>query len=92
MKALIERIRGMVRPASCPVPAATCPAAVRRRRMIRIWLPLVMFAVPTVVTAYGFVIPGSCIHGFNGLTFGFATTILGACLSYVAGVRAALRS
>ena len=48
-------------------------------------------AVPTVVIAYGFVIPGSCIAGFNGLTFGFGTTVLGACMSYVAGVRAALR-
>jgi ABC-type Fe3+ transport system permease subunit len=52
----------------------------------------VTFAVPTVIIAYGFVIPGSCIDGFNELTFGFATTVLGACISYVAGVRAALRS
>jgi len=50
-----------------------------------------MFAVPTVVTAYGFVIPRSCIHGFNGLSFGFATTVLGACLTYAAGIRAALK-
>jgi ABC-type Fe3+ transport system permease subunit len=92
MRALFERVRGMVRPASCPVPAAPCPAAQRRRRLLRLWLPLVTFAVPTVVIAYGFVIPGSCIHGFNELTFGFATTVLGACISYVAGVRAALRS
>ena len=92
MKALFERVRGIVRPASCPVPAVPCPAAEKRRRVLRIWLPLVMFAVPTVVIAYGVVIPGSCIHGFNGLTFGFATTIMGACMSYVAGVRAALRS
>jgi len=50
-----------------------------------------MFAVPTVVVAYGFVIPGSCIAGFNGLSFGFATTVLGACLTYAAGIRAALK-
>jgi len=52
-------------------------------------LPLVMFAVPTVVIAYGFVIPSSCIAGFNRLSFGFATTVLGACLTYAAGIRAA---
>ena len=92
MRALMERVRGIVRPTSCPVPAADCPAAQKRRRLLRLWLPLVMFAVPTVVIAYGFVIPGSCIAGFNGLTFGFGTTILGACMSYVAGVRAALRT
>ena len=91
MRALIERVRGLVRPASCPVPAAACPATQRRRRLIRLWLPLVMFAVPTVVIAYAFVIPGSCIAGFNGLSFGFATTVLGACLSYAAGIRTALK-
>jgi hypothetical protein len=52
-------------------------------------MPLILFAVPTVVIAYGFVIPGSCIAGFNGLTFGFATTVLGACTAYAAGIRAA---
>ena len=91
MRALINRLRDVIRPASCPVPSAVCPAAERRRRLLRIWMPLVMFAVPTVVIAYGFVIPGSCIAGFNGLSFGFATTVLGACLSYAAGIRAALK-
>jgi ABC-type Fe3+ transport system permease subunit len=88
---VLERIRSAIRPASCPVPGRVCPAAQRRRRLLRLWLPLVMFAVPTVVVAYGFVIPGSCIAGVNALNFGFATTVLGACLSYAAGVRAALR-
>jgi len=89
MNALVARVRGLFRPASCPVPTASCPASLRRRRLLRLWLPLVMFAVPTVITAYGFVIPRSCIHGFNGLTFGFAATVLGACLTYAAGIRAA---
>jgi hypothetical protein len=44
-----------------------------------------------VIIGYGFVIPRSCIAGVNELTIGFATTILGACVTYVAGVRAALR-
>lgn len=91
MKPLIERLRSIVRPASCPIPARACPASQRRRHLLRVWLPLAMFAVPTVVIGYGFVIPGSCIAGLNGLTLGFGTTVLGACMSYAAGVRAALK-
>jgi hypothetical protein len=58
---------------------------------MRLVWPLVSFVVPTVVIGYGFVIPRSPIAGVNQLTIGFATTILGACVTYVAGVRAALR-
>jgi len=53
--------------------------------------PLVGFVLPTVLIGYGFVIPRSCIAGVNELTVGFATTILGACVTYIVGVRAALR-
>jgi len=49
--------------------------------------PLAGFAIPTLVVAYGFVIPRSCIAGWNAQTVGFATTILGACLAYWSGVR-----
>jgi len=55
-------------------------------------MPLVSFVVPTVVIGYGFVIPKSCIHGLNGLSFGFGSTVFGACMTYVFGIRAALRS
>jgi hypothetical protein len=55
-------------------------------------VPLAGFVLPTVVIGYGFVIPRSCIAGVNELTIGFATTVLGACIAYVLGVRAALRS
>ena len=54
-------------------------------------LPLVGFVVPTAVIGYGVVIPRSCIAGINDLTVGFASTIVGACVTYVLGVRAALR-
>jgi hypothetical protein len=54
-------------------------------------LPLVGFVVPTVLIGYGVVIPRSCIAGMNELTVGFATTIVGACVTYVVGVRSALR-
>jgi len=56
---------------------------------VRDFIPLAGFVVPTVVIGYGFVIPRSCIAGWNELTVGFATTVLGACLTYVAGVRMA---
>jgi hypothetical protein len=54
-------------------------------------LPLVGFVVPTAVIGYGIVIPRSCIAGINDLTVGFASTIVGACVTYVLGLRAALR-
>ena len=57
---------------------------------LRHFLPLVGFVVPTVVIGYGFVIPRSCIAGVNELTIGFATTIVGACITYVIGIRQAL--
>jgi hypothetical protein len=58
---------------------------------LRYLLPLLSFVIPTVVIGYGFVIQRSCIAGVNELTIGFGTTILGACLSYVAGIRSVLR-
>ena len=58
---------------------------------LRLLWPLVGFVVPTVIIGYGFVIPRSSIAGVNELTIGFATTIVAACVTYVAGVRAALK-
>ena len=58
----------------------------------RRYMPLVGFVVPTVVIGYGIVIPRSCIAGVNELTIGFATTVIGACVTYILGVRAALAS
>jgi ABC-type Fe3+ transport system permease subunit len=57
----------------------------------RHFYPLLGFVVPTVVIGYGLVIPRSCIAGVNEQTIGFGTTVLGACLTYLAGVRSALR-
>jgi hypothetical protein len=53
--------------------------------------PLLGFVVPTLVIGFGFVIPRSCIAGVNELTVGFATTVLGACITYLLGIRAVLR-
>ena len=57
----------------------------------RYYVPLAGFVIPTVVIGYGFVIPRSCIAGVNELTIGFATTVIGACITYIAGVRAVLK-
>ena len=47
--------------------------------------------MPTVAIGYGIVIPNSCIAGMNDLTVGFAASILGACVTYVVGVRLVIR-
>ncbi len=57
----------------------------------RYFLPLLGFVLPTVVIGFGFVIPSSCIAGINQLTIGFGTSIVGACLTYWAGVRTVYR-
>jgi hypothetical protein len=58
---------------------------------LRYCYPLVVFVVPTLVIGYGFVIPRSCIAGLNALTLGFATTVLGACLTYWFGLQTVVR-
>lgn len=58
---------------------------------IRVYLPLAGFVLGTTVIGFGFVIPHSSIAGFNGLTLGFASTIVGAALTYVAGIQLAQR-
>jgi hypothetical protein len=63
----------------------------RRRLALRHFAPLAGFVLPTVAIGYGFVIPRSCIAGLNELTFGFATTVAGACLTYWAGLRLVAR-
>lgn len=58
---------------------------------LRHMVPLLGFALPTLIIGYGFVIPRSCIAGVNALSIGFGTTVLGACFTYIAGVRLASR-
>jgi hypothetical protein len=47
------------------------------------------FALPALVIGCGFVIPKSSIAGLTPLSIGFGTTVLGACITYVAGIRTA---
>lgn len=58
---------------------------------LRYLFPLIGFVVPTMVIGYGLVIPGSCIAGVNHLTIGFATSIVGACVTYWLGIQTVLR-
>jgi SAM-dependent methyltransferase len=59
---------------------------------VRYYVPLIGFIVPTLVIGYGFVIPCSCIAGVNELSVGFGSTVLGAALTYFAGIRTATRT
>lgn len=54
---------------------------------LKYWWPLVGFVVPTVVIGFGYVIPKSCIAGINELTIGFASTVIGAMVTYGLGIR-----
>jgi hypothetical protein len=57
----------------------------------RHFTPLAGFVVPTLAIGYGFVIPRSCIAGWNELSLGFAATVAGACLTYWMGLRLVAR-
>ncbi|MCZ6872747.1 MAG: hypothetical protein O7G88_04330 [bacterium] len=53
--------------------------------------PLIGFVLPTLLVGYGLMIPRSCIAGLNELTIGFGGTVVGACLTYWAGIRVVYR-
>jgi len=69
------------------------PGAPARDRSLRAsdLTPLLGFVVPNVVIGFGYVIPRSPIAGVNQLTIGFGITIVAAVVTYIAGVRRALR-
>ena len=56
------------------------------------FVPLFTFVLPTLVIGYGVVIPNSPIAGVNALTIGFGTTVLGACVAYLAGIQLVIRN
>lgn len=58
---------------------------------ITLYLPLILHLIPTLGIGYLLVIPNSCIAGMNELTIGFAAANLGFVLSYVGGIRLALK-
>lgn len=53
-----------------------------------VW-PLIAFVVPSAVIGFAIVLPRAGFGGVNELSIGHAATIVGACVTYVAGVRAA---
>lgn len=59
------------------------------KRALGRYLPLLGHVVPTLVIGYGFVIPRSCIAGWNELSLGFGLSVVGTCVVYVLGQRAA---
>jgi ABC-type Fe3+ transport system permease subunit len=72
--------------------SASSPTAAPRPMRPAHLIPLLGYLIPTLVIGYGFVIPGSPIAGVNELTIGFGTAVLGAAVTYVLGIRTALRS
>jgi ABC-type Fe3+ transport system permease subunit len=73
-----------------PKPSANQASSGKQLRWADL-VPLLGFVVPTVVLGYGFVLPRHGLGGFNELSIGFGTSILAASVTYVLGVRAALR-
>lgn len=56
---------------------------------IRLYVPLLGFVIPTLAMGYGVVLPRHGICGVNEITVGFGSTVFGAALTYVAGIRLA---
>jgi SAM-dependent methyltransferase len=56
---------------------------------VRLYLPLLGFVIPTLAMGYGVVLPRHGICGLNEITLGFGSTVFGAALTYVAGIRLA---
>ena len=56
---------------------------------VRLYVPLLGFVIPTLAMGYGVVLPRHGICGVNEITLGFGSTVFGAALTYVTGVRLA---
>lgn len=63
-----------------------------RWRPLFVYAPLIGHVVPTLVVAFGFVIPGSPIDGLNVYTIGFVSAVVGFVPAYIAGIAIAMRS
>jgi hypothetical protein len=55
------------------------------------FVPLILFVVPSLIIGYGFVLPRHGVAPLSELSIGFAGTVLGAAITYLVGVRRALR-
>jgi hypothetical protein len=74
-------------------PSRSIPALDRRGTCLRPlhFAPLVGFLVPSVAIGYGIVLPRAGLLGINELAIGYASTLVGAAVTYVVGVLVALR-
>lgn len=54
-------------------------------------VPLILFVVPSLVIGYGFVLPRNQVSVLSEMSLGFAGTVLGASITYLVGIRIALR-
>jgi hypothetical protein len=52
----------------------------------RLLFPILGFVIPSLVIGYGVVLSRAGHTGMDELTIGFAGTLLGACMTYVAGI------
>jgi hypothetical protein len=71
------------------MPQANSPS--RMRKVLLLAWPLLSVVIPNLVIGYGFVIPDSCIAGFNELTVGYAMSIIGYIPAYCFGLYAAYK-
>jgi hypothetical protein len=73
---------------SCPLPD---PGQASKCIRPRHFVPVVGFLIPSTVIAYGFVLPRAGLSGVNELSVGFASSLIGATVTYVIGVSMARR-
>lgn len=85
---MFEQLSRRIRRTACPLPQ---PKSQRVCLRPHHFLPLVGFLLPSATLGYGFVLPRSCAAGLNELSVGFATTLVGAAVTYIVGVLAASR-
>jgi hypothetical protein len=57
-------------------------------RSVARYLPLLGHVLPTLGIGYGWVIPRSCIAGWNALSVGFGLSVASTVVAYVLGQRA----
>lgn len=58
---------------------------------LKLYLPLALHVIPTIIIGYAIVIPNGPIAGVNDHTIGFAGTLIGTVATYHAGIRLARR-
>jgi ABC-type Fe3+ transport system permease subunit len=79
----------MHRPIQEPAIPTSAPAAPARSMTFRVLVLVAILAshlVPSIVIGFGYVIPGSCIAGWNEQTIGYVSALVGFAVTYTFGV------